>query len=95
MLSSEFGFGVPSTCSRIWQLDGELNVKVGDFGLSVLLKEGQLLPPTAAGEVLPIKWMAPEILCTRSAYAAPCDIWSLGVTMIEIFKGQVCIDCYQ
>eukprot|EP01126_Amoeba_proteus_P051076 TRINITY_DN6083_c0_g1_i11.p1 TRINITY_DN6083_c0_g1~~TRINITY_DN6083_c0_g1_i11.p1 ORF type:complete len:213 (-),score=28.49 TRINITY_DN6083_c0_g1_i11:31-669(-) len=58
-------------------------VKIGDFGLAgklnIIRQQGDI-----AGTLL---WMAPEVLQRRDLDKS-CDIWSLGITIIEM------ADCY-
>jgi len=57
--------------------------KIADFGVSRFFTEGQL-SVTLAGSFY---WMAPEILKT-TPYNYKADIWSLGITAIEISDGH-------
>eukprot|EP00049_Salpingoeca_infusionum_P018830 m.358959 g.358959 ORF g.358959 m.358959 type:complete len:2697 (+) comp18357_c0_seq1:279-8369(+) len=67
-----------------------LHVKLVDFGVCALLSEHVSKRDTVIGTPY---WMAPEVvLCQRdersnTRYDARCDVWSLGITAIEIAEG--------
>lgn len=64
-------------------LDREGNVYLSDFGVSASLKKGQKRG-TFAGSPC---WMAPEVM-SRSGHEYSADIWSAGITAIEIAMGD-------
>mmetsp|Transcript_9756 Transcript_9756/g.16191 ORF Transcript_9756/g.16191 Transcript_9756/m.16191 type:complete len:646 (+) Transcript_9756:220-2157(+) len=55
-------------------------IKVIDFGVSAELKEGEECKNTVIGSPY---WMAPEVI-EGSDYNAKADVWSLGMTMLEL-----------
>lgn len=55
-------------------------VRIGDFGVSVVLDQLGGVAKMACGSPL---YMAPE-LCEERAYDGKADIWSLGVTLYEL-----------
>lgn len=58
--------------------------KLSDFGISVKLTDNnQNQDPTACSPF----WAAPEVLSMEPS-TEKCDIWSLGITAIELFTGQ-------
>lgn len=55
-------------------------IKVIDFGVSTELKEGEECKNTVIGSPY---WMAPEVI-EGSDYNEKADVWSLGMTIIEL-----------
>jgi serine/threonine protein kinase len=62
-------------------LDAEGQVKIADFGVS-----DQLSGDKTRERIGTPLWMAPEVMQNRH-YDARCDIWSLGITAIEMADG--------
>lgn len=64
-------------------LDSEWNVKVGDFGLSLLYQPGR----KANDPVGSLIYASPEVL-RRESYTGPeLDVWALGVLLYEMLCG--------
>ena len=63
-------------------LDSNGNVKIGDFGISC--KRGEYNPNVRIGSPY---WMSPEVI-RRNVYNEKIDIWSLGITCIEMAEGE-------
>ncbi|AIN96905.1 protein kinase, putative [Leishmania panamensis] len=59
-------------------------VKLADFGVSTVLKHTLSRRNSFIGTAL---WMAPEALAEKD-YDSRADIWSLGITTIELAEGQ-------
>ena len=59
-------------------------VKLVDFGVSTVLQHTASQRSTMTGTP---HWMAPEVFM-RSSYGPPCDIWSLGITAIQLADGN-------
>jgi serine/threonine protein kinase len=56
---------------------------VSDFGLSLRLY--QSTKTKVKSNVLPVRWMAPEVLKERST-SSLSDVWSFGVVLWEMFE---------
>jgi serine/threonine-protein kinase OSR1/STK39 len=65
-------------------LDSDGGIYLGDFGVSAQLKKGKKRT-TLCGSPC---WMAPEIIEQEHGYDFSVDIWSLGITAIEIAEGE-------
>jgi serine/threonine protein kinase len=63
-------------------IDMDGNIKIGDFGVATFMKN-----KGANSFVGSLCWMAPEIGLEES-YGPKVDIWSLGITAIEIAQGK-------
>jgi len=64
-------------------LNHEGKAKIGDFGVSTTLVNTYSKKNTVSGTPY---WMAPEVL-SNSSYNKKADIWSLGITCIEMAEG--------
>jgi serine/threonine protein kinase len=59
-------------------------VKLVDFGVSTVLQNTASQRNTTTGTP---HWMAPEVFL-KGNYGPPCDIWSLGITAIQLADGN-------
>jgi serine/threonine-protein kinase OSR1/STK39 len=67
-------------------LNSNGEVKIADFGVSTFMQEkGQ--DRDHATFVGTVCWMAPEVMEQMNGYAYPADVWSIGITALELVKG--------
>lgn len=67
-------------------LDAYGNLKVSDFGLSALTKQGDDLLHTTCGTP---NYVAPEVLSNHGYDGAAADIWSCGVILYVLMAGYL------
>ncbi|XP_021293524.1 mitogen-activated protein kinase kinase 9-like [Herrania umbratica] len=71
-------------------VDKNMNVKIGDFGVSKIMRESD--PPEYWDiYVGTFAYMSPERLDSNmydSRFVSAADIWSLGVTLLELYVGH-------
>ncbi|XP_042044968.1 SNF1-related protein kinase catalytic subunit alpha KIN10-like [Salvia splendens] len=65
-------------------LDGQGNVKIADFGLSNIMRDGNLLRTTCGST----NYIAPEILSGKH-YGHEVDIWSCGAILYSLLCGTL------
>ncbi|XP_065830224.1 tyrosine-protein kinase Mer-like isoform X2 [Oscarella lobularis] len=69
--------------ARNCMVSWDLEVKVGDFGLSRAMKAGKDYYRTGEGRQLPVRWMAPECLLDF-VFTTKSDVWAFGITLWEV-----------
>ncbi|XP_041815871.1 ephrin type-A receptor 2a [Chelmon rostratus] len=64
-------------------VNGNLECKVSDFGLSRVLEDDAEGTYTTRGGKIPIRWTAPEAIAYRK-FTSASDVWSFGIVMWEV-----------
>lgn len=80
----EEGFIHRDISCRNFLLDDHLRAYVCDFGLSKFLPKDQLVGVGEVGEMIPLRWMAPEAIFHRH-YNQATDIYMFGMFLYELF----------
>lgn len=88
VLGLEYLHGVANVCHRDIKggnvlLTSDGHVKLADFGVSAELSNTLNKRKTVIGSPY---WMAPEVI-RESHYDGRADVWSLGITVIELAEG--------
>jgi serine/threonine protein kinase len=67
-------------------MDSTGNIKIGDFGLSAEMKEGELLHDSCGSP----DYVAPELLYENPAYEGPeVDVWSCGAILYTLLCNRL------
>uniref|UniRef100_A0A8C2L6F2 receptor protein-tyrosine kinase n=1 Tax=Cyprinus carpio TaxID=7962 RepID=A0A8C2L6F2_CYPCA len=66
-------------------VNGNLECKVSDFGLSRVLEDYPEGTYTTTGGKIPIRWTAPEAIAYRK-FTSASDVWSFGIVMWEVMS---------
>lgn len=69
-------------CKRILLLDKNGNLKISDFGLSIVYPGPDVDLPTPIGTA---GYAAPDVLLGNARYKGDADIWSVGCVFVETF----------
>jgi len=89
ILGLQYLHGVASVCHRDIKcgnvlLTEDAHIKLADFGVSAELTNTLHKRKTVVGSPY---WMAPEVI-REYHYDGRADVWSLGITLIELAQGQ-------
>ena len=66
-------------------LSSDYTCKVADFGLSRSLHGSAYYRPASARDPVPVRWAAVEVL-EQGRFSSASDVWSFGVTMVEVWQ---------
>jgi serine/threonine protein kinase len=64
-------------------LDEGFTVKICDFGISKIVKKGEILKEQCGTPA----YMSPEMILHQGYRGFSCDIWSLGILLYFLFIG--------
>eukprot|EP00005_Dracoamoeba_jomungandri_P001950 CAMPEP_0174260884 /NCGR_PEP_ID=MMETSP0439-20130205/10901_1 /TAXON_ID=0 /ORGANISM="Stereomyxa ramosa, Strain Chinc5" /LENGTH=466 /DNA_ID=CAMNT_0015345253 /DNA_START=135 /DNA_END=1535 /DNA_ORIENTATION=- len=69
-------------------INGDGTVKIADFSVSGwMLEEGRKEMKNSFTGDASLCWMAPEVMERKGGYGPAADIWSLGITALELVAG--------
>jgi len=72
-------------------LDKDKNVKLGDFGLSGEIREGEFLTESCGS----LNYAAPELLHKSCAYKGPeVDVWACGIVLFALLSNMLPFDSH-
>ncbi|GIQ91855.1 hypothetical protein KIPB_015293, partial [Kipferlia bialata] len=75
-------------------LDKEGHVKLADFGVATFMTEAGRKMDSRQTMVGSPCWMAPEVIQQAQGYDEKADIWSFGVTAMELVTGSAPLSNY-
>ncbi|KAL6189504.1 hypothetical protein ACLB2K_040892 [Fragaria x ananassa] len=97
VMSSAFPNGPPPPRHRNILMDSDGSVKLADFGVSASVYEPNYLNISSSSSATSSfrlsdvagtpYWMAPEVVHSHNGYGCKADIWSLGITALELAHG--------
>jgi len=73
-------------------INSEGEVKITDFGYSGVLLDGGQVKYQTSSFIGSTHWMAPEVMQQNGSYSYAADIWSFGITALEIANGKTPTD---
>lgn len=69
-------------------IDCNGDVKLADFGVSASIYESNLASKMLTDVAGTPYWMAPEVVHSHTGYSIKADIWSFGITALELAHGR-------
>ena len=69
------------------KLTTDLDVKLGDWSMAMVISPGRPVPPDGVGLGTPI-YCAPELVRGQAAFGPPADIFALGLSLYSLISGR-------
>ncbi|GJY96832.1 serine/threonine-protein kinase BLUS1 [Tanacetum coccineum] len=70
-------------------MDSNGSIKLADFGVSASIYESSSSRCRMLNEITgTLYWMAPEVIHSYNGYSYKADIWSFGITALELAQGR-------
>ncbi|CAE6502833.1 unnamed protein product [Rhizoctonia solani] len=70
-------------------VSSEGDAKLAGFSLAIMSETSLVFSETTMASATSIRWAAPELLLEEATKSKPADVYALGMTMLEIFTGNV------